>query len=123
MIKTKAPVVWFEILVSNLERASTFYNALFGWEFEPFIEYDQNYWIIQGNKNSIGGALVLNPFEKCENHGIVIFMEVNSIEDSIECVKSLAGIIEQAPKLISKLAGTFALIQDLDGNLIGLWHK
>ena len=119
----KQPIVWFEIPVSNLEQAREFYGGLFGWEFEPFVNYDENYLLIRGAEESVGGALVLeNNLQTC-GRGPVLFVAVEDLEGTLGQVLHRGGTIAQGAKLITVSAGRFAVVHDPDGNRIGLWTK
>lgn len=121
--KLPAPVVWFEIRVSDLKAAANFYGELFGWEFEPFAEYDSNYWIIKGDEKGLEGALVLDSRACGGQPGTVVFVAVESLEQVVRWVIDLGGTVVQEPRSITKTAGRFALVDDPQGNRIGLWSR
>jgi len=119
-----ASVVWFEIPVRNLEKAANFYGGLFGWRFDPFDEYDKNYWTIAGKRRGIGGALVLCDKEKGTRvDGCILFIGVECLGTALERALALGGEIETKAQQITPSAGYFATIRDVDGNMIGLWSK
>jgi uncharacterized protein len=121
--QTKRPVVWFEIPVTDLDRAKAFYGILFGWEFEPFVDYDENYLLIRGAEESVGGALVLEKRVSAQGAGPILFMSVEDLDESIEQARRIGGIVAQSTKRITDKAGWFAVIIDPDGNRVGLWSK
>lgn len=116
-------IVWFDIPVTNLERAAGFYGALFRWTFEPFVEYSADYWIIRDSDQSVDGALVLDETANTEGRGVVIFVEVESLDSSLQRAEELGARIVRPPKLITEEAGAFAVLADPDGNPIGLWSR
>jgi uncharacterized protein len=116
-----ASVVWFEIRVTDLQKAADFYYRAFGWEFEPFEEYDKHYWVLRGKAGPIGGALVLCRPDSGMKCGSVVFMRVPNLHSHVALVQSISGVIEQSPKSITPNAGSFALVRDPDGNCLGLW--
>jgi predicted enzyme related to lactoylglutathione lyase len=40
MSGTHGTAIWFEIGVSDLERAKAFYGGMFGWGYAPLSDYD-----------------------------------------------------------------------------------
>lgn len=117
----KRRVVWFEIYVTDLERAKAFYAELFGWEFLPLTDYDPNYWTIDTGAESVGGALVQRSALSQSGQGVVLYIEVDNLQESLDQAARLGATLAQPPTRITSDAGSFALIQDLDQNLLGLW--
>ena len=115
-----ARLVWFDIPVTDLERASRFYTSLFHWTFTPFEAYDPNYWIIHGDEGEIG-ALVLDPSATEKSGGTVLFMEVADLDESLSHAQSLGAALERSRTRITSGAGAFAIVRDPDGNPVGLW--
>jgi len=120
----KNPIGWFEIRVEDFERAKKFYEELFGWEFSVSQSSNSIYWNIHTGDNSIGGG-----FNKkdLKNDGggqsVILYIEDDNIEKTLEKVQKLGGKIATSKTLISERAGYFALFRDLDNNLMGLWSK
>jgi hypothetical protein len=123
MSSQQSPVVWFEILVGDLQTAADFYGKLFGWEFEPFVEYDSDYWTIRGDQTGVGGALVLSPHPGRMQSTTIIFMAVENLEESVRRALQLGGAVAKRPKRITKTAGRFAIVNDPEGNSLGLWCR
>jgi len=114
-------VVWFEIPVADLERAARFYRGLFGWELEPFREYDADYWLIRGCGEGVNGALCLRPEQAGAAGGTMLYLQVEKLDAAIEAASRLDGAQSLRPRLITKSAGSYAWIRDTEGNTIGLW--
>ena len=56
-----ASLVWFEIPADNIERAKSFYSALFGWTVEEFPGSPEPYLSIKNRGANNGGMRGLNP--------------------------------------------------------------
>lgn len=114
------PVVWFEIAVEDLERAKRFYNGMFGWTFERLEGHEPAYWTIRTEKGPAGG-LVLQDEWRQPSGGVVLYVEVADLQRLAERALDLGGGLVQGSKRITPEAGSFALIHDPEGNLLGLW--
>ncbi len=115
-----ATVIHFDISADNLERAKIFYQKLFGWKIEKFTESPQDYYLIEtqtatGEKGITGGiALREKDYQKITN-----FIQVDSIDESIEKVKELGGQIIE-PKTTIPTVGYIAGCKDTENNIFGL---
>lgn len=124
MTDTRGTVVWFEIWVSDLERAKSFYAGMFGWEYEPLAEYDaEAYWqILAGDVAAVNGALVCSPGrETPQGRASLLYLHVSDLEDSLDRVRELGGGLVQGRTKISDSGGSFAIVTDPEGNELGLW--
>ena len=115
-----ATVIHFDISADNLERAKIFYQKLFGWKIEKFTESPQDYYLIEtqtatGEKGITGGiALREKDYQKITN-----FIQVDSIDESIEKVKELGGQIIELKTTIPTV-GHIAGCKDTENNIFGL---
>jgi predicted enzyme related to lactoylglutathione lyase len=122
MARRKAPVIWFEIPVTNFDKAISFYRTLFGWEFEEASNPSQEYRMIDAGDHSINGGLALRkPGEESRGVGPIFYIQVNDIEMTILRSRKLGATLERPPTFLSREAGMVASIRDPDGNVIGLW--
>ena len=58
-----------------------------------------------------------------EGSAVVIYIEVDNIEETLNKAAELGGKIHTQKTMINENAGSFGLFNDPDGNLIGLWSK
>ena len=119
----KCPIGWFEIFVSDVEKAKDFYGDLFGWEYKLAEGGQSEYWTIFTGENSIGGGFMKKTSSEQGSQGVVFYIEVNDIEATLNSAVEKGGKIETAKTLISPTSGYFALLRDLDNNIIGLWSE
>lgn len=118
----KNPIGWFEITVTDFDKAKNFYTELFGWEFRLSQGSKSLYWnIFTGDK--IGGGLLKKSKPEHNGQSIMIYVEVDDIDSVLNKAVTLGGSIEKPKSLISETAGYFGLLQDLDKNIIGLWSE
>lgn len=119
----KNPIGWFEIKVTDFERAKNFYSQLFDWEFKLSQGSKTIYWNIYTGEDTIGGGFTKRELSEQPGQTIVLYVEVNDINEILNRIVKLGGKVEQEKTLISESAGYFALFRDLDNNVIGLWSK
>lgn len=121
--------IWFELYVSDVERAKGFYRELLGWQTEPFAEYDpENYFLLRTAEGaSAGGALVrrgsVPGLEHTGTGNAVVYLQVAGIEAALASVERARGRIVAPRREIGPQDGVFALVADPDGNVIGLWAQ
>jgi predicted enzyme related to lactoylglutathione lyase len=114
-------IVWFEIPVDDVERAKSFYGALFGWKIEKFpgpIEY----WHIDtgGSDDSPDGGLLKR--QNPQQQGITNYVGVTSVDQSAAKVEKLGGKICM-PKTAVPQMGYFVICQDPENNTFALWEN
>ena len=119
----KNPIGWFEICVTDFEKAKNFYSSIFDWEFKLSQASDTTYWNIYTGEESIGGGLTIREASDNIGQSIILYTEVENIDETLEMVSKSGGEIEEGKTLISESAGYYGLFKDLDGNTMGLWAK
>ena len=89
--ETTNSLVWFEIPADNVERAKSFYGALFGWKIEKF-PGPMEYWHIDtgGADDTPDGGLMKrqNPGQQ----GITNYIAVASVDESAAKVEELKAV-------------------------------
>ena len=115
-----ASIVWFEIAADNVERAKSFYGSLFGWKIERF-PGQMEYWHIDtgGSDDRPDGGLM---GRKQPQQGITNYIGVPSVDEFAAKVQKLGGKICM-PKTAVPQMGYFAICQDTENNVFGLWEK
>lgn len=119
-------VNWFEIYTSDFERAKKFYTEVFkvaltdlpmGSDNHP----DMKYATFPGNPNGFGtsGALVKMDVVKPGNGGTLVYFYTKEINDELSRVEAAGGKIIR-PKVSIGEFGFIALVEDTEGNTIGL---
>jgi hypothetical protein len=112
------PPAWIDITTHDPERTRAFYEDLFGWrtQFIPAM----NYRLIRPEgghlPGGIGAAEAENP------SGVLIYFAVNNLDDTLRQADRLGTRCVRPPWSIPAM-GTMAVIEDPDGNRIGLWQQ
>jgi predicted enzyme related to lactoylglutathione lyase len=120
-------VVHFEVPFSDGERARNFYRQAFGWKLNEMPE--MKYTTVSTGPTTemgmpaepgyIGGGL----FERDPSfpQGPVITIDVDSIDDALETIRSLGGEPLGEKIQVSDM-GFSAYFKDTEGNVMGLWE-
>ena len=122
-----ANIAYFEIPADNVDRAKHFYHALLGWKIEPtkMPMEPGKFTAMQYQDISTGaareGTMNLGGMYKRQmTEAIINYVVVEDIEKALANVEKLGGKIV-VPKMEIKGVGLTAIIQDSEGNTIGLW--
>lgn len=105
-----------EIPSTNIDKSSTFYNKLFGWEFKPF---GNGYLLFNTHK---GFTIGLRKTDKIAKGDSTIFhIKVDDVSKYLARATELGAHISRGKTTIPAM-GYYALVSDLDGNTIGLYQ-
>lgn len=111
------PVVHFEIAGSDGDRLTDFYRSLFGWEPQPA---GPGYWTVSAQGGGIGGGLMQTQADMPAY--VTVYVAVEDLQASLDRAVELGGKVVVEPSQIPGV-GSFAMLQDLDGNVIGLFRE
>lgn len=110
-------VAHLEIPSTDLDKSKEFYIKVFGWDFKPF---GKGYLLFNNHKGIMVG---LRHVEKVlKGDSTVFHVYVEDIEDKLKIAESSGGSIKRSKTVIPAM-GWYALINDIDGNTIGLFEK
>src|SRR5258706_11674567 len=114
-------IVWFEIPADDVDRARSFYNALFGWKADKF-PGPMDYWHFDtgGPDASPDGGLMKR--QHPGQQGITSYFNVSSVDQFSAKVEKLGGKICM-PKTAVPQMGYFAICQDTENNTFALREK
>ena len=107
----------FEIGTRNMEKAREFYTHLFAWDIE--VDPKTSYAIIHTRKDPDGGFFTAPPEIPL---GVNIYFLVDAIDFTLKKVKELGGKVIR-PKTEVYGMGWFAMFQDPENNVIGIWEN
>lgn len=124
MNESANPVVYFEIPVTDVQRAIAFYQAVFDFEFEiDYIDHhEMAIFPFCEKRRGISGALVKGEIYVPSLNGTLIYFNSLDIDSTIQ--KALSqGAKLLYPKTSNGIWGYVAEFQDCEGNRIGLHMK
>lgn len=119
-------ITWFEIPVSNIDRAKTFYETILEIEMikrtdgnneAVFFPFNPN--VIQATSGRVTGVLSKSDRNSPSSNGTVVYINASpNIQNVLDKVVHAGGKIV-APKFLIP-AGFIAIIIDTEGNKVGL---
>ena len=125
MSTVKHAIQNFQIPVTNFDRALSFYNTLMGYELES-MEFEGVKLAVfrHDNDTGVGGTLIKDPGMKPSKSGTRIYLNCGEdLAPNLERAKERnADIIKEKTSLGPDM-GFFAIIEDTEGNHIGLFSK
>jgi predicted enzyme related to lactoylglutathione lyase len=108
--------IHFEIPADDPDRASKFYEAVFGWEISKW-DGPMEYWITKtGTGPGIDGGLMRRQHP---GQGTVNTMDVASVDDAVKTIEANGGKLV-VPKMPIPAMGWLAYCTDTEGNTFGL---
>jgi len=119
-------VCWFEIPVTDMDRAKTFYESIFDIEIgvQDFNGTLMGWFPFDAKKPGISGSLIKHEsYIPSETHGPVIYFESNNISGVLEKVKSNGGKVLQEETEISPEIGRMGVFIDSEGNRMSLYKN
>ena len=123
MKKLNNAIIWFEIPVTNVPRAKTFYETIFDIQMTE-VELDKDFIIVlfPVEEGTVGGVLCKNEkFYSPTQTGNILYLNANpDMQIVLDKVENAGGKISRAKTHISDDFGFMALIEDTEGNRIAL---
>jgi predicted enzyme related to lactoylglutathione lyase len=121
-------VGWFEIPVSDMDRAIRFYETVFGFRLSrnQLGPLDMAWFPWVEKSMGAGGSLVYMPeFYKPSPDGVVVYFTAFSgdLANELSRVEEAGGKILQGKKQISEEHGYMALILDTEGNRVAVHSR
>lgn len=123
-MKSVNPVCWFDIFVSDIERAKKFYKAVFGFQFSDLpIEWGkQSFFPFENGGQNITGALVeKSDYVANANNTVVYFASEDCVTEEARVENAGGKIIR--PKMSIGEFGFVSILMDTEGNTIGLHSR
>lgn len=118
-------VVWFDIPVTDLDRAVRFYEAVTQSKMQRHtLENGDETALFASQDGGVTGSLYKSPEDKPSEFGSRVYLNAEpSIDDWIERVKSAGGRIAVDKTEVPGVGGYYAYFIDSEGNRVGLNAK
>lgn len=115
------PVGWFEIYVQDMPRARAFYEAVLGVTLEKLSMENPELWAFPAKPDQFGcgGALVRMPGMPSGGNSTLVYFSCTDCAIEAEKAAQAGGKVVQ-PKFSVGQYGFVALVQDTEGNIVGL---
>jgi uncharacterized protein len=124
MEMNKDAVAWFEIPVSNFERAKKFYSAIFDYEMPDWPMgpgYKMGVLLYNQESGGIGGAIIEGEGYTPAKNGTKVYLSAGKdLSVVLNRVEKAGGKIVMPKTQITPELGNFARFIDSEGNEISL---
>lgn len=120
------PVGWFEIPVTDMNRAISFYETVTGTTFERMPLGGPLEMAVFQHKDGegAGGGLVKHPDHyKPSMDGVLVYFNIPDIDGALAKVEAAGGKVLMPKKQISAEHGWMAVIGDTEGNRVALHSR
>jgi uncharacterized protein len=111
-------IVHFELPAADADRASGFWNGLFGWGLGASAMPEFDYRMAQVSDDQ---AVAVFPSDDKAGTGPIVYFETPDIEASIAKARALGGAAEDKSPVPGH--GWFAACKDTEGNTFSLWQQ
>ena len=124
MSDSKHIISWFELPVSDMDRAKSFYETIFDIELELMVLGDSfKMAVFPGSQSVVGGALVWNEdwYKPSNSHGPLLHLNANPDLQTVENkIEKAGGNITISKRGIGPGRGFMAVFEDTEGNRVAL---
>ena len=113
---------WFEIPVSDIDRAQRFYEAVLARTLRRETMGDQVLAVFPYDEPNAGGCLLADANKPAANgQGVRIYLDCTpSIDAALKRVETSGGAVVVAKTALPPGMGFFAHMRDTEGNVVGL---
>ena len=113
---------WFEIPVSDFERARAFYSAIFDYEMPVYPMGNTPMGILPyENNKSVGGAILQTEGHEPSVHGTRVYLNGGAdLSVVLGRIEAAGGKILQGKTLVTEEIGYCAFFTDTEGNKLAL---
>lgn len=114
---------WFEIPVSDFQRAKKFYEIILG---SPVYEMQMGknlmgFFHMGDDRNGVGGAIVKGEgYEPCEKGSLIYLNAQPDLANAISRVEQAGGKVIMDKTIVREDIGYIALLLDTEGNRVAL---
>lgn len=112
---------WFEIPVTDVERAKAFYETVFDIKMQVIEMMSMQMVMFPSESPKTGGALVKSPYHVPSKQGSLIYLNANpDLQVVIDRVEAAGGQITMPKTEINPETGSMAFFIDTEGNMVGV---
>ena len=118
-------VVWFEIPVSDMNRAKKFYEEVFQFEIKvvDFGGLLMGWFPDRGAAHGATGTLIKQESYIPSKEGTLVYFGSDDVQSEISRVAAAGGIVYQPKTQISPEHGFMAVFIDTEGNRVALHSR
>ena len=118
-------VGWFEIPVSDINRAKTFYEDVFQVkiDIQDFGGLEMGWFPFTEGKEGAAGTLIKQESYVPSHEGTLIYFMSDDVQIELDRIESAGGKIYQPKTQISPEHGFMGVFEDSEGNRVALHSK
>ncbi|MGA2668206.1 MAG: VOC family protein [Ignavibacteria bacterium] len=114
-------ITWFEIPVTDFERAKKFYEGIFGVKVVKQEMGGSLMGFFPGERGSVSGAIVSGKGYIPSDNGALVYLNGgNDLNNVLSKVVGAGGKVAMPKTLINEDIGFFAIFHDTEGNKVAL---
>lgn len=114
---------WFEIPVTDMQRAKNFYDKVFDINIalDNMMGMEMGFLPFEDGNGKVSGALVKSDMHKPSMDGPVVYLNANpDIQKVVDRIENAGGKVVMPKTLINEQVGYMAFFVDTEGNKMGL---
>ena len=118
----KNAINWFEIPVTDFNRAKKFYETIFTYNM-TVLDLGENFKMgfLPADPDGVGGTIILNPSYKPSADGALLYLNGNpELSVILSRVVAAGGKVVVEKRQISPEFGFMAIFHDTEGNRLAL---
>ena len=120
----KKTIVWFEIPVTDFERAKKFYKEIMQFDMKEETIGNDRMGFFPGEKEGISGAIVKGEGFEPGDKGTVVYLNGgDNLQVFLDRVEPAGGKIIVPKTQIPEEHGYYAWFLDTEGNKVALWSQ
>jgi uncharacterized protein len=113
------PFVHVELMSTDIDKAKTFFGRLFDWELEDMPMSDMTYTIVRVGEGT-GGGMMKNPMPGGSSMWVP-YVLVDDVAAATKKAESLGATVMKEKTEVPNM-GSFTIITDPTGGVLGLWE-
>lgn len=117
---------WFEISVTDINRAKKFYETVFdiSMQTQNMMGMDMAFFPSEPTSGKVSGALIKGPEQKPAKDGVKIYLNGNpDLAKPLGNIEKAGGKVIMPKTKITDEIGFMAYFADTEGNVIGLHSR
>ena len=114
------PRCWIDLYSSDTDKATAFYSRLLGWKAEPADERFGGYFTFTKDGKHVAGCMA-NDGSTGYPDAWGVHLMTDDIQGIADAAGSHGGVVEMPPMEVAE-NGSFAMIKDPGGSVIGAWQ-
>ena len=118
-------VGWFEIPVTNMDRAKAFYESVFNIEItiHDFDSVLMGWFPFAEGKEGASGTLIKQESYIPSQEGTLVYFMSDNVQNELDRVEKAGGEIYQPKTEISPEHGFYGVFVDTEGNRVAIHSK